>query len=129
MLKTFPWLRRISLLAVLLGLLATNVLTLTSTACNAALSGLVGTALGVRTVSSMMQTKIASQDRTIKKQAAIQATLPTLYAIWNCQMRVRPGMGLLLEVVSGWIRRGGLCNLEFYRLDSQPDRGYWQINF
>ena len=31
------------------------------------------TALGIRTVSSMMQTKLASQDKAIKKRAAIQA--------------------------------------------------------
>ena len=48
------------------------MLTLTSTAFNAALSGLMGTALGVRTVSSMMQAKLTSQDRAIKKQAAVQ---------------------------------------------------------
>jgi hypothetical protein len=34
---------------------------------NAALSGLVGTALGIRTVSSMMQSKLAGQDKAIKK--------------------------------------------------------------
>ena len=38
-----------------------------------AVSGLMGTALGIRTVSSMMQTKLTSQDKAIKKQAAIQA--------------------------------------------------------
>ena len=50
-----------------LALITTNILTLTSTAFNAALSGLMGTALGVRTVTSMMQSKIASQDKAIKK--------------------------------------------------------------
>ena len=40
---------------------------LTSTAFNAALSGLVATALGIHTVSSMMQSKLAGQDRAIKK--------------------------------------------------------------
>jgi hypothetical protein len=43
------------------------LLTLTSTAFNAALSGLMGTALGVRTVTSMMQSKLISQDKAIKK--------------------------------------------------------------
>jgi len=73
MLKIYPWIRRIVLTLFFLALIATNVLTLTSTAFNAALSGLMSTALGVRTVSSMMQTKIASQDRAIKKQTAVQA--------------------------------------------------------
>ena len=55
-----------------LALITTNILTLTSTAFNAALSGLMGTALGVRTVSSLMQAKIASQGKTnnLKRKAA-----------------------------------------------------------
>jgi hypothetical protein len=61
------WTKRPLLTASFLALITTNVLTLTSTAFNAALSGLVGTALGIRTVSSMMQTKLASRDKTIKK--------------------------------------------------------------
>jgi hypothetical protein len=44
--------------------------TLTSTAFNAAVSGLMGTALGIRTVSSALQSKIARQDKTIKKHKA-----------------------------------------------------------
>ena len=51
-----------------------------NTAFNAALSGLMATALGILTVSSMMQSKIASQDKaiknhqstTIKRKAAIR---------------------------------------------------------
>jgi len=53
-----------------LALIATNILTLTSTAFNAAVSGLMGTALGIRTVSSLMQSKITSQDKAIKKHKA-----------------------------------------------------------
>jgi len=67
------WTKRLILTATILALIATNVLTLTHTAFNAVLSGLMGTALGIRTVSSMMQTKLASQNKTIKKQAAVQA--------------------------------------------------------
>ena len=36
-------------------------------------SGLVGTALGVRTVSGALQSKITNQDRALKRQAALQA--------------------------------------------------------
>jgi hypothetical protein len=61
------WTKRLILTAGFLALIATNILTLTSTAFNAALSGLVGTALGIRTVSSMMQTKLTTQDKAIKK--------------------------------------------------------------
>jgi hypothetical protein len=67
------WTKRLFLTASFLALITTNILTLTSTAFNAAVSGLMGTALGIRTVSSMMQTKLTSQDRAIKKQAAVQA--------------------------------------------------------
>jgi hypothetical protein len=67
------WTKRLILTASFLALITTNVLTLTSTAFNAAVSGLMGTALGIRTVSSMMQTRIASQDKAIKKKSAVQA--------------------------------------------------------
>ena len=66
----FTWTKRLLLTASFLALLTTNIITLTSTAFNTALSGLVGTALGVRTVSSMMQSKLASQDKAIKKHKA-----------------------------------------------------------
>ena len=61
------WTKRLLLTAIFLALITTNILTLTNTAFNAALSGLIGTALGIRTVSSMVQTKITSQDKAIKK--------------------------------------------------------------
>ena len=63
----FIWTKRLLLTASFLALITTNILTLTNTAFNAALSGLMGTALGVRTVSRLMQSKIASQRTTIKK--------------------------------------------------------------
>jgi hypothetical protein len=64
------WTKHLLLTLTFLALIATNILTLTSTAFNAALSGLVGSALGVRTVSSMMQSKITSQDKAINKHKA-----------------------------------------------------------
>jgi hypothetical protein len=64
------WTKRLILTLTFLALMATNILTLTNTAFNAALSGLVGTALGIRTVTSMMQSKITSQDKAIKKHKA-----------------------------------------------------------
>jgi membrane associated rhomboid family serine protease len=70
LLKIITWKKRLLLTATFLALLATNILTLTSTAFNAALSGLMGAALGVRTVSSTMQSKIAFQDTTVKKHKA-----------------------------------------------------------
>lgn len=64
------WTRRLLLTVTIVGLLLSNLLTLTNAAFNAALSGLVGSSLGVRSVSSALQATIASQDRTIRKQAA-----------------------------------------------------------
>ena len=48
------WTKRLILTISFLALIATNILTLTNTAFNSAVSGLMGTALGLRTVSSMM---------------------------------------------------------------------------
>ena len=73
MTRIITWTKRLIITASFLALITTNILAFTSTAFNAAVSGLVGTALAVRTVSSMMQTKLASQDKAIKKQAAVQA--------------------------------------------------------
>lgn len=62
------WAKRLLLTATLLGLIATNILTLTHTAFNSALSGLLGSYLGVRTVASTMQAKLAAKDTAIRKQ-------------------------------------------------------------
>ncbi len=62
------WTKRLLLTATFLALITTSILTLTHTAFKAALSGLMGTALGIRTVSSMMQTKLATQDKAISWQ-------------------------------------------------------------
>ena len=62
--------KRLLLIFSFLALITTNILTLTSTAFNTAVSGLVGTALGVRTVSGMLQNKLASQGQAIKQQKA-----------------------------------------------------------
>ena len=64
------WTKRLLLSASFLAMLTSNVLTLTSASFNAALSGFIGTALGVRTVSSLMQSKLAAQGKTIKKHKA-----------------------------------------------------------
>ena len=55
--RMITWTKRLLLTASFLALITTNILTLTNTAFNGALSGLVGTALGIRTVSSALQNK------------------------------------------------------------------------
>ena len=62
------WLRRLLLTCTILGLLTANILTLTSTAFNAALSGFMSTALGVATVTEALQSKIAKQQAAEKSR-------------------------------------------------------------
>ena len=62
------WTRRLLMTGVLLSLIATNVLTLTSVAFNAALSGMMGTALGIQTVADVMSQRVASKEKVIKQQ-------------------------------------------------------------
>jgi hypothetical protein len=64
------WIKRLLLTTTFLALVTTNILTLTNAAFNAAVSGLIGTALGIRTVSSMMQSKLISKDKIIKTHKA-----------------------------------------------------------
>ncbi|MEP4486029.1 MAG: hypothetical protein ABJ013_10405 [Halioglobus sp.] len=52
------------------GLLASNALMLTSTAFNTAVSGILAGTLGIRTASSALQSRISSQNTTIKRQSA-----------------------------------------------------------
>lgn len=61
------WTKRLLLTLGFAALLTTNILTLTSTAFNAALSGLMSTALGVTTVAELMNNKLRAKDTTIKK--------------------------------------------------------------
>lgn len=60
--------KRLLLTCTILGLLATNVLTLTSTAFNAVLSGFMSTALGVATVTEVLQSKIVKQQAAAKSR-------------------------------------------------------------
>lgn len=62
--------KRLILTITFLALIITNILTLNNVAFNAALSGLIGTALGIKTVSSLLQDKITARETEIKKQKA-----------------------------------------------------------
>jgi len=67
------WTKRLIFTTSFLALITSNVLTLTHTAFNTALSGFMSSALGVRTVSGAMQSKLSRQGKTIKSQKATQA--------------------------------------------------------
>ena len=71
--KIMTWTKRIILTVSFLALIATNLLTLTHTAFNAAVSGLMSTAFGIQTVSSVLQgqidthkTKMAARKKATK---------------------------------------------------------------
>lgn len=64
------WMKRLLLTVSLLALVITNVLTLTNSAFNTLVSGWLGASLGVRTVSSAMQARIASGEKLIRKHQA-----------------------------------------------------------
>ena len=64
------WFRRLVITLTILGLLASNILTLTSTAFNAALSGVISTAFGVVTVTEVLQSRIARERLEAKSRKA-----------------------------------------------------------
>ncbi len=74
------WLRRLLLTCTILGLLATNVLTLTSAGFNAALSGFMSTALGVTTVSEAFQSNIAKEQAAAKTRKVVARKFGTRLA-------------------------------------------------
>jgi len=62
------WTNRLILTLFFLALIATNVLTLTNAAFNAAISGLMGTALGVQTVSDVLRSKVDAQKKITRSR-------------------------------------------------------------
>ena len=70
MTRIFTWTKRLIITVSFLALIATNVLTLTNAAFNAAISGLMGTALGIQTVSDVLRNKVDAKNKTIKKHTA-----------------------------------------------------------
>lgn len=65
------WTKRLLLSLGFVSLVTTNVLTLTSVAFNAALSSLVGTALGVQTVSGLLASRAERQQKVIARHKAV----------------------------------------------------------
>ena len=66
--KILTWPKRLMLTASFLPLIATNILTLTSAAFNAAVSGLMGTAFGIQTVSDVLRGNVDARNKTIKNR-------------------------------------------------------------
>ncbi len=66
--KIFTWTKRLILTATFLALIATNILTLTNNAFNAAVSGLMGTAFGIQTVSDVLRGKVDARNKTFKNR-------------------------------------------------------------
>ncbi len=70
MLRAVNTIRRLGLALLFMALIVTNVLTLTSSAFNAALSGLLSSAFGVHTVFDRMSGSIKARDAKISRQRA-----------------------------------------------------------
>ena len=66
--KILTYSKRLILTVSFLGLIATNVLTLTHSAFNAAVSSLMGTAFGIQTVSDVLRNKVDVRNKTIKSR-------------------------------------------------------------
>jgi len=66
--KMITWTKRLILTSIFLALIATNVLTLTNAAFNAAMSGLMGTAFGIQTVSDVLRSKVDAKKKIIKNR-------------------------------------------------------------
>jgi hypothetical protein len=66
--KIIAWTKRLILTASFLALITTNILTLTHTAFNAAVSGLMSTALGVQTVTDALGSKVDAKKKIIKNR-------------------------------------------------------------
>jgi hypothetical protein len=70
MIRIISWTRRLLSPLLIVALITTNALTLTSSAFNAALSGLLSTTLGVRTVSEALRGTVDKQQRKIARHQA-----------------------------------------------------------
>jgi len=64
------WLKRLVMLAILIGLLFSNVLTLTSSAFNGLLSGALAGATGIKSLSLMQQEALQNSRNAIERQKA-----------------------------------------------------------
>ncbi len=78
--RTAGWLRRIAITLTFVGLVACNVLTLTSAAFNTAISTALTTALGIQTVTGAMQTRLARQDKLAKQRKVVARKFGTRLA-------------------------------------------------
>jgi hypothetical protein len=68
--NVLTWLKRLLIALLFLALIATNLLTLTHSAFNAALSGVLATTLCVQTVSNVLRSKVATHPKAIQAQSA-----------------------------------------------------------
>ncbi len=123
----FRWLFRLIRVCIILALIAVNVLTLTSTAVNAFLSGAVAAALGIQTVSARMQSKLKQQTamttqlqntlerqrtqvRTMGKSFVARTKRITLRSIAEIPASVIPFAGVALLVAGTVWEINQLCD-------------------
>lgn len=102
----FRWFRRFILFIMFLALVTTNVLTVTSTAFNAALTGIVAAAIGVSTVTSKLHAKVASQKisvRNLGRRLATRSKRIAAYSVAEISASVIPYAGMaILAAGTAW---------------------------
>lgn len=106
------WLRRIFLTFVLLTLLITNLLTVTSTSFNMALTGLVATAIGVKTVTSKLHAKVASQKisvRNMGRKLTARTKRIVAYSVAEIPASLIPYAGMAIIVTGTAWELSQLC--------------------
>ena len=106
------WLRRLVLTFVLLTLLITNVLTLTSTAFNAALTGMVATAIGVTTVTSKLHAQVASQKSSVRnmgRKLTARTKRIAAYSVAEVPASIIPYAGMAILITGTAWELAQLC--------------------
>lgn len=66
--RIFTWTKRLIFTSCFVALIASNILTLTHTAFNTTISGVMATALGVQTVSAALRNTVDAKNKTIKNR-------------------------------------------------------------
>lgn len=95
------WLRRLFLSALILTLLITNALTLTNIAFNAALTGIVATAIGLKTVTSKLHAQVASQKTSVSnmgRKLTARTKRIAAYSVAEIPASILPYAGMAILV-------------------------------
>ena len=107
------WLRRLFITAIILVLLITNVLSLTSTVFNATLTGLMATAMGVKTVTSKLHAQVANQKSAVRnmgRNLTARTKRIAAYSVAEIPASVVPYAGMAILVTGTAWELKQLCD-------------------